>query len=79
MEHQIAFFNNINQIIFDYTPCMNYHNLIMNNYMKDNNFDTFNDVKSIVTNCSNYDNLENYIIIDTLTYNKLNIIKFNIY
>ncbi len=81
MDLQVVYFNNVNQIIFDYTHL--YHYEMMNN-MKEYYFDKFNDTKKVI---SSYDNLYDFdvevqnpfILIDMITYNKLNITKFNIY
>ncbi len=94
MDHQVAFFNNANQIIFDLNNMIN--NQFINNYIKETYFDKFNDTKNIILNYENNINLindennennknnvynfENYIIVvDVLTYNKLNITKYNSY
>ena len=78
MEEQIVFFNNFNQIIFDYYG-INYGNPYLSNYMKDNNFDKYNDIKNILK-IYEEDNIN--MIIDSITHvtnNKLNITKFNQY
>lgn len=78
MEDQVAFFNNADQIVFDYMV-FNHFNFV-NNHMKDIHFDKFNDTKSIVVNYIDCDDIQNNIIlIDTITFNKLNIMKFNNY
>ncbi len=94
MNDQVAFFNNANQIVFDYYSSMN--NCVMNNYVKESYFDRLNDTKSIVLNYTDYvnnvnnlnielnnielNNLEEYIIVvDMITFNKLNVMKFNNY
>ncbi len=92
MNDQVAFFNNVNQIVFDYYSSNN--NEYINNYIKDSYFDRLNNTKSIVLNYTDYvnnvntfnnlnielNNFEEYIIIvDVLTFNKLNVMKFNNY
>ncbi len=94
MEHQIAFFNNANQIVYDYSILMKNNQNIVNNLVKDNFFDKFNNTKSIVTyyiDNNNYINNDNninielnnnseyIIVVDTITYNKYNVIRFNNY
>ncbi len=96
MENQVAFFNNVNQIIYDFNNMIN-NNIIVTNHIKETHFDKFNDTKSIVLNYTDYVNIDNnnnknklnieinnnvedyVIIVDVLTYNKLNITKFNNY
>jgi hypothetical protein len=98
MEHQVAFFNNANQIIFDLNNMINYH--FFNNYIKETHYDKYNNTKNIIVNYTDYDNNQQYyidydnqenytdydnnqenytIIVDVLTYNKINITKFSIY
>ncbi len=92
MNDQVGFFNNVNQIVFDYYSSNN--NEYINNYIKDSYFDRLNNTKSIVLNYTDYvnnvntfnnlnielNNFEEYIIIvDVLTFNKLNVMKFNNY
>ncbi len=86
MEEQIAFFNNANQIIFDYA--LLYRDYTLQNYLKDIHFDKLNDIKNIVLNYTdNVNNLnlelnnfeEFIIVVDKVTYNKLNVTKFNNY
>ena len=67
MENQIAFFNNINQIVYDYSFLMNrnqYQNLV-----KDNTFDKFNDTKSILSHYISNDNFNsNSNINDSMSF-----------
>lgn len=94
MEDQVAFFNNANQIIYDYSILIKNNQNILNNLLKDTTFDKFNDTKSIVNSKSNVNyyidyennlnvelnnNSEYIIIIDTITYNKFNVTRFNHY
>ncbi len=111
MEEQIAFFNNANQIVYDYLILMKNNQNILNNLLKDTTFDKMNDTKNIVSyhidydnyaNNTNYDNyvnninyvnnfnielnnnqtnieLNKVIIVDEITYNKFNVIRFNHY
>lgn len=92
MEEQIAFFNNANQIVYDYSILMNKNQNIVNNLLKDTFFDKFNNTKSIVTyyidndinNINNMNielnnNSEYIIVVDAITYNKFNVIRFNHY
>ncbi len=72
MEHQVAFFNNANQIIFDLNNMINYQ--FFNNYIKETHYDKYNDKKNIVLNYENY-----VIVVDVLTYNKINVTKFSSY
>ena len=105
MENQIAFFNNINQIVYDYSFLMNRNQYQCQNLVKDSIFDKFNDTKSILShyisndnfnfnsnindsihffenlqsfkNIELNDNIEYFIIVDKLTFNKFNITRFN--
>ena len=43
MEDQVAFFNNANQIIYDYSILIKNNQNILNNLLKDTFFDKFND------------------------------------
>lgn len=74
MENQIAFFNLAHQIIWHY-PIITKKNAQINNLVKDDFFDKYNNYKEVILlNDKNETYFEEY-----LTNNKINIHKFNFY